>query len=120
MESNGMLRGFVKGMSFTKSSKPSSIMKKCSDVKPSAISSNASATSFHFDKEFAIPPPVHKISHVKSSDSEHDSIGVDNYGSHGAGLATADETVDRRAAAYISNVRERFRQEKVDSDQIAF
>ncbi|KAF5187088.1 hypothetical protein FRX31_023326 [Thalictrum thalictroides] len=106
MEPCVKLSGLIKGISFNKSSKSSSSMK----AKPSTSSSNASAaTSFHFEKEFAIPPPMHKVSLVKSGGGCDLTGLVDDR--HG------DETVDVRAASYISYVRERFKLERVKSNR---
>ncbi|KAJ8648916.1 hypothetical protein MRB53_001939 [Persea americana] len=121
MESNRKRRGFMKGklmMSSYRASKTPSSVQFSSKIKQSPPASTASV-GFHVDeKKFAISSsPVKQMPSVIAVDGDAygDFVGHVE-GTNGAGASVAgDESVDLRAATYISYVQERFRLERGDS-----
>ncbi|KAF9619270.1 hypothetical protein IFM89_006457 [Coptis chinensis] len=115
MESNRKRKsGFMKGnklvMSFyrTPPAKPNtSVQYSASKVKPSPPPPTTTV-GFLVDQEFVVPS-----SFVKS-DGGRDTK---NYVDYNAYYGTGDESVDMKAASYISHVQARFRLERVDSER---
>lgn len=105
-------------MSFYRASKTPSSVQFSSKIKQSPPASAASV-GFHVDeKKFAISSsPVKQMPSVIAVDGDAygDFVGHVE-GTNGAGASVAgDESVDQRAATYISYVQERFRLERGDS-----
>lgn len=122
MESNRKRRGFMKGklvMSFYRASKTPSSVQFSSKIKQSQPASTASV-GFHVEeKKFAIssssPMKQKPLVIAMDGDAYSDFVGHVE-GTNGAGASVAgDESVDLRAATYISYVQERFRLERSES-----
>ncbi|KAA8548246.1 hypothetical protein F0562_004493 [Nyssa sinensis] len=133
MESNRKRKGFMKAklaMSFYRAAKPSSSsVQYSSKVKPSpppsstasvgyvaSSSSNALVERYVVNPDYVTPQPKPKLSflvpEINGGRDSYSSCKFDNpYG--GAG----DESVDVKAATYISSVQERFRLERVNSER---
>ncbi|KAJ9152708.1 hypothetical protein P3X46_026243 [Hevea brasiliensis] len=102
MESNSKRSGFMKGelMPFYRSPKPSSsnLQYTCIVIKPSQSSPSAPSVGFLVHQEYIIAPPKQNKGYT--------------YGVPG------DESVDMKAASYISSVQERFKLEQSNSERI--
>lgn len=66
----------------------------------------ASSAVHIYDKSFVGHPQVEKVSYIRSG------VGNNSY-SPGDFLHASDESIDARAASYISSVQQRFRLERL-------
>ncbi|CAN6572440.1 unnamed protein product [Malus baccata var. baccata] len=128
MESNRKRRGFMKGklMPFYRAAKPnsttsmqySSMAMASSKVKPSQATPSPAYSGFMVhgqDYVIAAAQPKQKVSFIVPSDAtDHhtkNSLIKQQFDHYGAG----DESVDMKAASYISSVQERFKLERINS-----
>ncbi|KAK6928556.1 hypothetical protein RJ641_007147 [Dillenia turbinata] len=119
MESaNRKRRGFVKGklmMPFYRSAKPSAAVPYTSStkVKPSQSSPTTASVGYIVDQDFVIPRPKQKVSFIlpENYGCESDYHNDNPYG------VVGDESVDMKAASYISCVQERFKLERSISER---
>lgn len=112
MESNRKRRGFMKGKMMNplyRAAKPSSAVQYSSKIKPSQSCPSTASVGFLVNQDYAFTPPKQqKVSFILP-----DNIGqFDNP----FGVA-ADDSIDLKAARYISDVRERFKLERVNSER---
>ncbi|XP_041002320.1 uncharacterized protein LOC121248032 [Juglans microcarpa x Juglans regia] len=116
MEANRKRRGFIKGklMSFQRAAKPSSIVQYTSKAKPSQSSPSTASVGFLVHQDYVVSQPKQKVSFMVPADNSRDLISSQYYDSL-YGIA-ADETVDTKAATYISSVQERFKLERMKSE----
>ncbi|PON95398.1 hypothetical protein TorRG33x02_089200 [Trema orientale] len=120
MESNRKRRGFMKGklMPFYRAAKPNSsttttTVQYTSKVKPSQSSPSAASVGFLVHQDYVIAQPKPKISFILPPESRDSVVQLDNlYG------VAVDESVDSKAASYISSVQERFKLERVNSERM--
>ncbi|KAJ9135510.1 hypothetical protein P3X46_032688 [Hevea brasiliensis] len=122
MESNRKRRGFMKGklMPFYRSPKPSSPNLQYTSskvIKPSQSSPSTPSVGFFVHQDYIIAPPKqNKVSFIipPAPDSNRDKLTPFDkvYGVPG------DESVDIKAASYISSVQERFKLERSNSERI--
>ncbi|KAG2710626.1 hypothetical protein I3843_04G036300 [Carya illinoinensis] len=123
MEANRKRRGFVKGklMPFHRSAtKPSSTVQYISSkVKLNQSSpSTADPLGFLVHQDYVVAQPKQKaVSFIVPPDhNNRDLIVLSKYENLYGSLA-ADESVDTKAATYISSVRERFKLERMNSER---
>ncbi|KAF5457403.1 hypothetical protein F2P56_021506 [Juglans regia] len=123
MEANRKLRGFVKGklMPFHRSAtKPSSTVQYISSkIKPNQSSPSTAPLGFVVHQDYAVAQPKQKaVSFIVPPDHNminRDLVVLSKY-ENLYGLA-ADESVDMKAATYISSVQERFKLERMNSER---
>lgn len=106
-------------MSFYRASKTPSSVQFSSKIKQSQQPPSTASVGFHVEeKKFAIsssPMKQKPLVIAMDGDAYIDFVGHVE-GTNGAGASVAgDESVDLRAATYISYVQERFRLERSDS-----
>ncbi|KAK7855001.1 uncharacterized protein LOC112033429 [Quercus suber] len=115
MEANrGKRRGFVKGklMPFYRAAKPSSTVQYTTKVKPSQSSPSTASVEFLVHQDYYVfAQPKQKVAFIVQDNSRDLISPYDNlYGMPG------DESVDTKAASYISSVQERFKLERINSE----
>ncbi|KAI6700858.1 hypothetical protein NL676_015182 [Syzygium grande] len=118
MESGHKCRGFIKaklGLPFYKAAKlPTSSVQYSSRVMPNQSSPSAATTrvAFVVHQDVISQPKAQKVSFMVP-DKGRDSLGQFDklFGMPG------DESVDLKAANYISSVQERFKLERVNSER---
>ncbi|KAG6659744.1 hypothetical protein I3843_03G053700 [Carya illinoinensis] len=116
MEANRKRRGFIKGklMSFQRAAKPSSIVQYTSKLaKPSQSSPSTASVGFLVQQDYVVSQPNQKVSFIVPADDSRDLISSQYDSLYGI---AADETVDTKAATYISSVQERFKLERMKSE----
>ena len=119
MESNRKRRGFMKGklMPFYRAAKPSSTsvqyMTSSNKVmKPSQSCPSAASVGFLVHQDYAVTQPKPKVSFILPDTSRDSLVQFESlYG------VAVDESVDSKAATYISSVQERFNLERVNSER---
>ena len=121
MESNRKRRGFMKGklMPFYRAAKPNSstttttTVQYTSKVKPSQSSPAAASVGFLVHQDYVIAQAKPKVSFILPAESRDSVVQLENlYG------VAVDESVDSKAATYISTVQERFKLERINSERI--
>ncbi|KAL7190204.1 hypothetical protein ACSBR2_022478 [Camellia fascicularis] len=114
--SNRARKGFTKGklvMSFYRAAKPQSTS---STVQYNNSSNSNSGVVINHDKYVAAQPRLHKVSEISAlDDSSYTTTTFEN--NHHYGVVAGDESVDLKAASYISYVQERFRLDWVNSER---
>jgi hypothetical protein len=114
MEANRKRRGFLKGklMSFHRAAaKPSSThVQYTSKVKPSQSSPSTASVEFLLPQDYVFAQPQkQQVSFIVPADSsQHENL---IYG------VAADESIDMKAANFISSVQERFKLEHYNSER---
>ena len=107
-------RGFVKGklMPFYRAAKPSSTVQYTTKVKPSQSSPSTASVEFLVHQDYYVfAQPKQKVAFIVQDNSRDLISPYDNlYGMPG------DESVDTKAASYISSVQERFKLERINSE----
>ncbi|XP_041006743.1 uncharacterized protein LOC121251537 [Juglans microcarpa x Juglans regia] len=120
MEANRKLRGFVKGklMPFHRATKPSSTVQYISSkIKPNQSSPSTAPLGFVVHQDYAVAQPNQKaVSFIVPPDHNNRDLVVLSKYDNLYGLA-ADESVDMKAATYISSVQERFKLERMNSER---
>ncbi|CAL5370417.1 unnamed protein product [Camellia sinensis] len=120
--SNRARKGFTKGklvMSFYQAAKPQSTSSTVQYNNSSSSNSNSNSNSnsgvvINHDKYVAAQPRLHKVSEISGlDDSSCTTTTFEN--NHHYGVVAGDESVDLKAASYISCVQERFRLDWVNS-----
>ncbi|KAK8607332.1 hypothetical protein V6N13_053073 [Hibiscus sabdariffa] len=110
MESTRKSRGFIKGKlsPLYQAVKPAAAaMQYITKVKPSQGSSTKASVDFRVRRDYMISQPK-RISFVVPGDRNRENLShIDNF----FGIV-GDESVDIKAATYISSVQERFKLEK--------
>ncbi|KAF5479840.1 hypothetical protein F2P56_000629 [Juglans regia] len=116
MEANRKRRGFIKGklMSFQRAVKPSSVVQYTSKAKPSQSSPSTASVGFLLHQDYVVSQPKQKVSFIVPADNSRDLISSQYDSLYGI---AADETVDTKAATYISSVQERFKLERMKSER---
>ncbi|KAI8017721.1 hypothetical protein LOK49_LG04G03515 [Camellia lanceoleosa] len=115
--SNRARKGFTKGklvMSFYRAPKPQSTSSTVQYNNSSSSNSNSGVVINH-DKYVAAQPRLHKVSEIGGLDDSSYTTTFEN--SHHYGVVAGDESVDLKAASYISCVQERFRLDWVNSER---
>ncbi|KAL0903680.1 hypothetical protein M5K25_028078 [Dendrobium thyrsiflorum] len=119
MEANRLRRGMKAkpGMSFYRATKPSSIAYS-SKVKPPPSSSMASLSfvaeeNIGFNQNTLLNKKASMMAKMEEGDRVSNQIS--SFG--GGNLSSELESVDNRAATYISYVQERFRMEEMEYDK---
>ncbi|PQP94478.1 uncharacterized protein Pyn_35386 [Prunus yedoensis var. nudiflora] len=124
MESNRKRRGFMKGklMPFYRAAKPSttsmqysSMGMASSKVKPSQASPNTAAYSVDFMDYVIAAQPNQKVSFIVPAADHSSQLKQQFDHKHYGAAAAGDESVDMKAATYISSVQERFKLERINS-----
>ncbi|XVE84174.1 hypothetical protein DITRI_Ditri16bG0148700 [Diplodiscus trichospermus] len=119
MESNRKRRGFIKGKLtpfYRAAAKPAPAMQYTSRVKPNQQGSSATGSvCFRVHQDYLISQPK-QVSFLVPADKNRENLSqIDNF----FGVA-GDESVDLKAATYISSVQERFKLERNNSERIKF
>ncbi|KAB2084757.1 hypothetical protein ERO13_A05G337200v2 [Gossypium hirsutum] len=112
MESNSKRRGFFKGKltPFYRAVKGVPTRQYSSKVKPNQGSSTSASISFRVHQDYMISQPK-QISYIVPGDKNRENLSqIDNFFG-----VTGDESVDIKAATYISSVQERFKLETQNS-----
>lgn len=125
MESNRKRRGFMKGklMPLYRAAKPNNTssssttttttVQYTSKVKPSQSSPSAASVGYLAHQDYAIAHPKPKVSFILPAENRDSLVQLENlYG------VAVDESVDSKAATYISTVQERFKLERVNSERV--
>ena len=118
MEVNRKREGVLKRkfvMSLYRAAKPasSSTMKYGSKVKQSPSASSPASVDFIVNRDYMTPQPKQTISFAPQPEKTHETYSTfENF----YNSIAADESVDLKAASYISCVQERFRLEWVDAN----
>ncbi|XVF13895.1 hypothetical protein REPUB_Repub09cG0008900 [Reevesia pubescens] len=118
MESNRKRRGFIKGKltPFYRAAKPAAAVMQYTTkvVKPNqASSTTTNSVSFRVHQDYMISQPK-QVSFIVPVDKNSKNLSqIDNF----FGVAD-DESVDMKAATYISSVQERFKLERNNSERI--
>ncbi|ONI19962.1 hypothetical protein PRUPE_3G308000 [Prunus persica] len=118
MESNRKRRGFMKGklMPFYRAAKPSTTsMQYSSKVKPSQASPNTAAYSVGFMDYVIAAQPNQTVSFIVPAADHSSQLKQQFDHKHYGAAAAGDESVDIKAATYISSVQERFKLERINS-----
>ncbi|KAG8489714.1 hypothetical protein CXB51_017709 [Gossypium anomalum] len=109
MDSNRKGRGFIKGKlaPLYRAVKPTTAVQCTNKAKPNQGSSTTASVGFRVHRDYMISQPK-KISFVVPADKNRENLSqIDNFFG-----VVGDESVDIKAATYISSVRERFKLEK--------
>ncbi|EOY02838.1 hypothetical protein QQP08_014138 [Theobroma cacao] len=113
--SNRKRRGFIKGKlaPFYRAAKPAAAaMQYTTKVMPNQTSTTASV-SFRVHQDYMVSQPK-QVSFILPADKNRENLSqIDNF----FGVA-GDESVDIKAASYISSVQERFKLERNNSERI--
>ncbi|XWS40573.1 hypothetical protein CRYUN_Cryun17cG0007400 [Craigia yunnanensis] len=115
MESSRKRRGFIKGKltPFYRAAKPPPAMQYTTKVKPNQASSTTASVSFRVHQDYMISQPK-QVSVILPADKNRENLSqIDNFFG-----VTGDESVDSKAATYISSVQERFKLERNNSERI--
>ncbi|XP_022741540.1 uncharacterized protein LOC111293083 [Durio zibethinus] len=116
MESNRKRRGFIKGKltPFYRAAKPAPAMQYTSKVKPNQASSTTTSVSYRVQQEYLNISQPKQVSFIIPADMNRENLSqIDSF----FGFA-GDESVDMKAASYISSVQERFKLERSNSERI--
>ncbi|KAG2714910.1 hypothetical protein I3760_03G050600 [Carya illinoinensis] len=93
---------------------PSSIVQYTSKLaKPSQSSPSTASVGFQVHQDYVASQPKQKVSLMVPADDSRDLISSQYDSLSGM---VADETVDAKAATYISSVQERFKLERMKSE----
>ncbi|XVE67675.1 hypothetical protein DITRI_Ditri09bG0007200 [Diplodiscus trichospermus] len=114
MESNRKRRGFIKEKltPFYRAAKPTPAMQYSTKVKPNQASSTTASFSFRVHQDM-VPQPK-QVSFIVPADKNRENLSqIENF----FGVA-GDESVDIKAATYISSVQERFKLEPNNSERM--
>ncbi|XVF16179.1 hypothetical protein REPUB_Repub10bG0009400 [Reevesia pubescens] len=115
MESNRKRRGFIKGKltSFYRAAKSAPTMQYTTRVKPNQGGSTTASVSFRVHQDYMNISQPKQFSFIVPADKNRENLSqVDNF------FGVADESVDLKAASYISSVQERFKHERNNSEPI--
>ncbi|OMO85404.1 hypothetical protein CCACVL1_10205 [Corchorus capsularis] len=109
--------GFIKGKltPFYRAAKPaaSTVMQYTTKVKPNLVSSTATSISFRVHQDYMISQPK-QVSFILPADKNRENLTqIDNFFG-----VPGDESVDIKAASYISSVQERFKLERCNSERV--
>ncbi|XP_021299253.1 uncharacterized protein LOC110427933 [Herrania umbratica] len=115
--SNRKRRDFIKGKlaPFFRAAKPpaAAAMQYTTKVKPNQTSSTTASVSFRVHQDYMVSQPK-QVSFIVSTDKNRENLSqIDNFF-----CVAGDESVDIKAASYISSVQERFKLERNNSERI--
>ncbi|XVF60018.1 hypothetical protein PTKIN_Ptkin08bG0008900 [Pterospermum kingtungense] len=114
MESNRKRRGFIKGklMPLYRAAKPTpAAMQLTTNVKPNQTTTSV---SFRVHQDYMVSQPKQVSIILPATDKNRENLSqIDSF----FGVA-CDESVDVKAASYISTVQERFKLERNNSERV--